>query len=186
VVTISMLWGPILLATVLVFFASFLVWTVLPIHRNDYKPLPDEASVADALRKQDVRPGQYLLPCVGGRRRMKDPDFLRRMQEGPVAFITVIPSGPPRMGKNLTQWFVYLLVISVFVAYLAHRTLAPGTDYLQVFRVTGTAAILAYAGAVVHQGIWGGKPWGNVSRDILDGVIYALLTAAAFSWLWPG
>jgi hypothetical protein len=68
-------------------------------------------------------------------------------QCGPVGFLTVLPSGPPAMGKNLVQWFLYCVVISIFAAYLSGRTLPPGTAFLQVFRVVGFAALLGYYGS---------------------------------------
>ncbi len=184
-VTLSMLWAPILLASVIVFVASFLIWMVLQFHRHDYRALPDEASVAAALRRQGARPGQYVIPCSENPGRMKDPEFLKRMEEGPVGFLILGKPGPVRMRKNLTFWFLFILVVSIFVAYLASRTLPPGTEYLEVFRVAGTTAILAYAAGVIPGGIWLSRPWKTVWKDVLDGVIYGLLTAGTFGWLWP-
>ena len=101
--------------------------------------------------------------------------------------LTVFPSGPPAMPKFLAMWFAYLLIISVVVAYLtAHaHTLAHGTPYRDVFRVAGTSAFLAYGLANLSNGIWKGQPWGNVIKEVVDGLVYALLTAGTFGWLWP-
>jgi hypothetical protein len=33
--------------------------------------------------------------------------------------------------------------------------------------------------------IWFGHSWSRTIKDIVDGVIYALVTAAIFAWLWP-
>ncbi|MFN2387166.1 MAG: hypothetical protein ABR576_12940 [Thermoanaerobaculia bacterium] len=184
-VTIPMLWAPILISTVLVFLASFLLWMVLPFHRRDYRGLPDEASVAEALRRQDAGPGQYHIPWAADRAARKDPEFMRRMKQGPAGFLTLVEPGAPNMAKSLGSWLVYVLVISFFLAYLASRTLPAATDYLQVFRVVGTVAVLAYSGAVIPGAIWFGRPWGNVIRDVMDGVVYGLLTAGTFGWLWP-
>ena len=89
------------------------------------------------------------------------------------------------MGGTLVGWFLFTLVVSFFVAYLAAHTLAPGTHYLQVFRVVGTVALLAYAAGSAPNSIWMGKPWSSTFKDMLDGLIYALLTAGTFGWLWP-
>jgi hypothetical protein len=51
------------------------------------------------------------------------------------------------MGKNMVQWFLYCVVISIVAAYLSSRTLAPATAFLQVFRVVGIAAWLGYDGS---------------------------------------
>ena len=185
VVTIAMLWVPILLSAVLVFVAGSIIWMAMPWHRKDYRGLPDERAVADGLRRQAVEPGQYLIPYCPDRQSMKDPEYVKRMQEGPVAILTVGRPGGPGMGKSLALWFLYVLVVSIFVAYLASRTLAPGTEYIQVFRVAGTTAILAYSAAVIPGGIWFWRPWSSVWKNVIDGVIYGLLTAGTFGWLWP-
>jgi hypothetical protein len=89
------------------------------------------------------------------------------------------------MGKQFVQWIVYCLVISLFVAYVAAATLPAGTVYLKVFQVTGTTALLAYAGGAAAGSIWFGHTWGRTMKDILDGLIHGLLTAGIFGWLWP-
>jgi hypothetical protein len=54
-----------------------------------------------------------------------------------------------------------------------------------VFRVAGTAAFLGYSGAHLPAAIWWGKPLSVALKEILDGLLYALVTAGAFGWLWP-
>ena len=88
------------------------------------------------------------------------------------------------MGKNMALTFVFYLVISAIVAYVASRTLAPGSDYLAVFRVIGTVAWLAYGAAVIQDAIWFGRPWSSVIKSVFDALVYALLTAGVFGWLW--
>lgn len=184
-VTIASLWLPILVSTVLVFIASFLIWSVLPIHKGDFRRLPSEATLLDTLRKQGAEPGLYLFPYAGDRAAMKDPEYVERMRSGPVGLLTLARPGMPSMARNLSQWFVYVLVISIFVAYLASRTVPPGAQYLEVFRVAGTVAVLAYSAAAVPAAIWFWRPWKVVAKDVLDGVVYGLLTAGVFGWLWP-
>jgi len=183
-VTIGMLWIPILIATVLVFVASNIVWMVLPHHKSDTRRLPDEAATLAALSGQNLRPGFYRFPWSISMAEMKHPAFLEKLK-GPVGFLTILPSGPFPMGKAMGAWVAHVLVVGVFVAYVAGRTLGPETPYLQVFRIAGTVAMLAYAGAHVPNGIWWGKPWKNVAVDVLDGMIYGLLTAGAFAGFWP-
>ena len=89
------------------------------------------------------------------------------------------------MGKHLALWFAMCVVVSVFVAYLSSRTLGAGEDYLAVFRVAGTAALLGYAGAHASDSIWKGQSWSNTCKHIFDGLMYALVTAGFFGWLWP-
>ena len=184
-VTIASLWMPILVATVLVFLASFVIHMVLPIHRNDLNKLPDEPGIMAALGKYSLPPGDYIMPHGGGREAMKDPAFIEKMKQGPIAFMTVMPSGPPRMGAQLALWFVYCLVIGVFAAYLTGRTVAAGASYMVVFRIAATVAFLGYAGALWQQAIWFRRNVTATLKSTIDGLVYGLLTGGAFGWLWP-
>lgn len=184
-VSISALWLPILLSAILVFVASSIMHMALKYHQTDFGPLPDEGAARAALGKQELRPGQYVVPYARGMKEMQQPDMVRKLEEGPVAFLTVMPKGRVRMGKNLALWFLFSVGVSVFVAYLTGRTLSPGTEYLQVFRVAGTAAWLGYSGATVWAGIWKAVPWPSVGKDVFDGLVYALLTAGSFGACWP-
>lgn len=184
-VTLVSLWLPIILSAVIVFLASFIVWNVLRYHRSDFKGMPGEAALLDAMRRQGLKPGQYYFPYAAERKQMRSPEMLKKFEEGPVGFLAVLPPGAPKVGGKLGFWFLYLLVLSTFVAYLAGRTLSPGTAYLAVFRVAGTAAILGYAGALVPNSIWWGRGWSTTLKEIVDSVVYGLLTAGVFGWLWP-
>ena len=182
-VLISSLWVPIVVSTVIVFIASFVAWMVLPHHRSDWSKLPDEDGVRAALRGVD--PGQYSMPHAATSDEWKSQEWIDKAKEGPNAFLIVTPSGPPRMGKSLALWFVYCLVISIFVAYLTGRTMAPGSHYLGVFRVAGVTAFLAYSAAHVSGAIWFGHKWSRTIKDVIDGLVYGLLTAGVFGSLWP-
>jgi hypothetical protein len=89
------------------------------------------------------------------------------------------------MPKFLVQWFVYCLLIGFFVAYLAAHTVCFGAKYPAVFRVVGTAAFLAYGLGHVSDGIWEGQTWSMTIKEVIDGLVYGLLTAGTFGWLWP-
>ena len=89
------------------------------------------------------------------------------------------------MGAALGKWFGFCVVVSIFAAYVASRTLAPGTEYLRVFQVAGTVAFVSYGVGAVPAAIWYGKPWSATLKDLADGLIYGLLTAGTFGWLWP-
>lgn len=184
-VEITTLWLPILLSSVAVFFASFVLHMVLPLHRKDYGPVPGEDGVRAAMRQASIPPGNYSIPCPGSPKAMSAPETVAKYTEGPVALVTVFPNGPPAMGKSLLQWFVFTLVIGVFVAYLVGRTMDPGAGYRAVFRLAATVAFLGYVAAEPVNSIWRGQSWGNTFRAGVDGLVYALLTGGFFGWLWP-
>ena len=62
-IPLTALWLPILLSTVIVFFASFIMHMVLAYHKSDYRKLPDEDRVPFALRRARVTRGPaYFFP----------------------------------------------------------------------------------------------------------------------------
>lgn len=185
-VPVLSLWLPILVAAVLVFVASSIIHMVLKYHWSDWAPVPEEEAVMAELRRVGLQPGNYSLPHAGSMEAMKEEAFVEKRKKGPVALITVVPSGTGGMGKQLALWFVYSIVVGIFAAYIAGRALGPGADYLQVFRFTGSAAFLAYAVGGWQESIWWGRKWSNTLKNTIDGLIYALVTAGAFGWLWPG
>lgn len=178
---------PIIVAAILVFIASSVIHMFLPYHRNDFGQVPREDEVMDALRRVDIPPGDYVIPYAGGDPEvMKSEEFRAKAERGPVAFLTVLPKGDPTaMGAQLTQWFLFCLLVSVFAAYIAGRALAPGAEYLRVFQLTGAAAFTGYALALFQGSIWYGRGWSTTLKNVFDGFVYALLTAGAFGWLWP-
>lgn len=178
------LWLPILVATVGVFFASFVLWAATPWHKPDINPVPDHDAAERAIAGLGLRPGHYMLPCTHDPKEMKSPEFTERYKRGPWLTINVFP-GRPNMGKNLGLSFFVALVISCGVGYLAASVLLPGTDGLKVFQVATTAGVLAYTFGGITNGIWFAKPAGWVVRDIIDAAIYAVITGAAFALLWP-
>jgi len=185
-VPVLSLWLPILLSAVAVFIVSSIIHMVLPFHRSDYKPVPNEDAAIEALRPLSIPPGDYFLPHAGSPEGMKDPAFLEKMEKGPVIHMTVLsPSTTMNMGPQLAMWFVYSLIVSLFAAYLTGRALTRGADYLMVFRFAGTTAFSAYSLALMQNSIWYGRSWSTTLKSMLDGLIYGCMTAGVFGWLWP-
>jgi len=179
------LWLPVLVSAGVVWIASAILHMVLPHHKSDFKGLPDEGAAADALRKQKIAPGQYVIPHCNDMKQMKDPEMIKKYEAGPVAIVTVLPSGPPAMGKALALWLVYNVLVSFVVAYVARHTLAPGADGMLVMRMTSTVTFAAYALGGFADSIWMGRPWGHTAKNVIDGLIYGLLTGLTFMLLWP-
>ena len=182
---LTALWLPILLSAVLVFVASSVIHMASPWHKSDYPKMPNEDQVMDALRPLAIPPGDYMVPRPQGMADMKSPEFAAKMQEGPVFVATVMPNGPMSMGRNMTMWFLYILVVSVFAGYVSGRALGQGSPYLSVFRFAGVTAFSAYSLALWQMSIWYRRAWTTTIKATVDGLIYALLTAGTFGWLWP-
>jgi hypothetical protein len=184
-VSLTTLWLPIVLAAVAVFIASSIIHMALKYHNSEYQQLPDEGAVLGSMRTAKVSPGFYAFPYAGSMKEMGTPEMTEKYTQGPVGTAKINPSGPPAMGKHLVQWFAYCIVVGIFAGYLASRTLAPGSHYLQVFRVVGCSSFMAYSFAHFSDAVWNMKPWGMTLKHAFDGLVYGLLTAGVFGWLWP-
>jgi hypothetical protein len=182
---LSQLWLPILLSTVAVFIASSVIHMVVPIHKSDYKGVPEEGRLLDGLRPLNLQPGEYYFPWCADMKEMKKPEFMQKRLQGPVGVLTVMPAGPPSMSKNLVQWILFTLVIAVFTAYIGYHALPGEQPFASVLRVTGTVAMLAFAPAYVHSAIWKGLSWSTALKFVFDGIVYGLVMGAIFAWLWP-
>lgn len=184
-VSFTHLWLPILLSGVFVFIASSIMHMALKFwHQPDYHGLPNEAEVGNAIRKGNAAPGMYLMPYCKTE-DMRKPEALQKFQNGPVGFLILRHPGKPDMRKSLALWFFFCVIVALFAGYIASRTLTIGTAPLQVFRIVSTSAFMGFAFGSLPMGIWWGQPWRAVTKDVIDGLIYAAITGVVFLWLWP-
>ena len=184
-VSLMSLWIPIVLSAVIVFVASSVMHMVLGYHKNDMREVPNEDQAMDALRPLKIPPGDYFIPHAGSMKAMKDPVFIDKMKKGPVVNFTVYPNEAPSMGPSLVLWFLYSVLVSVIAAYVAGHALGRGAHYLGVFRFIGCVSFSGYALAHLQNSIWYKRNWGTTLKYIFDGLVYGLLTAGTFGWLWP-
>jgi hypothetical protein len=183
-VSFAHLWLPILVSAVAVFIASSLIHMFLPYHRSDYRPIPSEDAVMEALRKFNIPRGDYLAPRPGSPEHMKSAEYQEKRKKGPVFMMTVM-SGEFSMGKIFGQWFLYLLVVGALAGCLAAHTLPPGAPFEHVFHIVGIVAFASYGMALWQLSIWYQRSWATTLKSNFDALIYAALTGAIFAWLWP-
>jgi hypothetical protein len=176
---------PIALSAVFVFIASSIIHMATPWHKNDLKKLPNEEAALNALRALNVPPGNYGYPRPDSMKDMQSPAFQAKAKAGPVGFMTVKAGWNFSMAGTLVQWFIYSLIVSLFAGYIAGVAFGPGTAYLDIMQVAGTVAFVGYAMAQAHESIWWGRNWGWTIRNMIDGLLYGLLTGGTFGWLWP-
>ncbi|MEQ8770792.1 MAG: hypothetical protein RIB60_09830 [Phycisphaerales bacterium] len=178
------LWLPIIVAAVLLQIASTLLWAVLPWHKPDIQPLPDQAAFDAAVKPLGLKPGFYLAPCTHDGAEYKSEAFQKRYSEGPWMSLNVYPS-KPNMGKNMALTFLVFLVACGVIGWVLSEALPAGTEYLRVFRVATACGVLAFVFGGLPNDIWFGKPTRWCVTGLIDAVIYALLAAGAFAAFWP-
>jgi len=179
------LWLPCVVSAIAVFIASAVAHMVLKHHKADYRGLPNEDAFAEPMGKMGLTPGIYMHPYCPDPGKMKEPAVQARYVKGPVALISVLPSGAPNMGKHLGLWFGFCLFVSFLVAYIARHTLPLETPPLKIWQITGAVAFAGYALGDLQDMIWKGQPVGNTVRGMIDAAIYAVLTGLVFRLLWP-
>jgi len=178
---LSELWAPILLSAVFVWLASAIMHMVLPHHKGEFGGLPDEEKFVSAM--EGVPPGQYMFPW-GDFAYMKSPEYVEKAKRGPNGTLYILP-GPFNMGRNLVLTLLQYVVVGIFIAYVLWNAFGPGNHrYLDLFQVAGAAAFLCYGLGWMPHMIWYGEKgfWANM----FDGIVYSLITAGTFAWLWPG
>jgi len=180
---ISTLWLPILLSAVFVFIVSSVIHMFLGYHASDFQQVPNEDSAMDTLRQMNIPPGFYALPKASGMKEFRTEEFQAKMKKGPVMFIAARTAGGG-MGKSLAQWFIYSIVIGIFSAYLGVHAVGPDAHYLDVFRFVGCAAFMGYGFALFQDAIWMSRGWRATWLGVFDALVYALVTAGTFGWLW--
>ncbi|MFT6042410.1 MAG: hypothetical protein ACI9C2_002591 [Gammaproteobacteria bacterium] len=173
-------WMPILLSAVAIFIASSVLHMVIPMHASDHKILPGEDDLLNSMRGKDIPQGNYMFPYVKSMKDMGNDEMIEKYQQGPVGFMTILPSGTPAVGKSLMQWFVYTILVSIFIAYVLSFSLAAEVDYMDVFRISGTIAFMTYGLNEVTSSIWKGQSWWVTFKFGIDGLVYALVTAGVF------
>ena len=182
---LDMLWIPILLSAIAVFIASSIIHMATPWHKSDFGKLPNEDAVMDALRPLAIPPGDYCTPRPNDGKDMRSPEFIAKMNKGPVMMLTMMPNAMMNMGQALIQWFVYCVIVGVFAAYIGGRALPVGADHARVMQFVAVTAFIGYALALSQSSIWYKRAWMATFKSSVDGLIYALLTGAIFAWLWP-
>ena len=183
---LSALWLPILVSAVAVFVVSSIIHMTPLWHKTDYPRFANEDRVLDALRPIGLPPGDYMMPRPASSAEMRSPEFKEKMKRGPAVMMTVFPPWTGSMASNLSQWFVYCIIVSVFAAYIGGSAVPPGAPtFAAICRYVGVTAFAGYTLALWQMSIWYRRAWSMTLKSTLDGVIYALVTCAVFTWMWP-
>jgi hypothetical protein len=183
---LSALWLPILVSAVAVFVVSSIIHMTPLWHKTDYPRYPQEDRVMDALRPLGLPPGDYFMPRPANTAEMRSPAFQEKMKRGPNVLMTIMPPWSGSMVSNLSQWLVYCVVVSVFAAFIAGSAIPPGSPpFSAVCRFAGITAFLGYTLALWQMSIWYRRSWTMTFKATADGIIFALLTCAVFTWMWP-
>jgi hypothetical protein len=185
------LWLPILLSAAAVWIVSTIFGMPFLHHKNDWIGLPaaEEDAFMGFLRTSGIKPGNYLFPDFRTRAAMESEKVKKALEQGPVGHLSLWRP-PLTMGGKLAATFIVFLVVSTLIAYQASVVLPKAAEFAppttpKVFRVVGTAGILAYCFSFIPSAIWFGAPKRTIALGIIDGIVFGVITGAIFAWRWP-
>lgn len=180
---LAQLWLPIVVSAVLVFVVSAITHMLVPFRKTEWGHLPKEGALQEALR--GAKPGLYGFPMPAEGFERGQAAAMQRWAEGPSGWLSLVPAGPVNMGRNLGLSLLVNLFVSAFVAYIAAHALGVAPHYRTVFRLVGGIGFLAYAVGTVYEAIWYWRPWKSLAYNTVDALLYGLVMAGSFGWLWP-
>lgn len=185
------LWLPILVCSVVLFICSFLVWAVLPHHKDDWAKLPNEDGVREYLKGQNLPTGAYLFPKMG--KECHSPEGQAKWKAAPAGELRIWKDAS--MAKNMIGTYIVFLIASLLTAYVAwhihsgftgHNVASPmHGEFADRFQIVGTIGILTYCFSFIPNMIWFQAGKRAMINCIIDGLLYGIVTGATFSWLWP-
>jgi hypothetical protein len=184
---LTALWLPILVSGVAVWFASALFWMAIGHHNKDVDAIPNEQEFIETIRRFGLKPGNYGYPDFQKCKSLPKEErakFYKDWDKNPSGLLRVW--APANMGVNMFLTFFFCLVTSAVIAYLGWAALKhSGEPFAHVMQILGTAGILAYCFASFPNDIWFQKSKRAMLTNLIDGLVFGLLTGAIFAWLWP-
>ncbi len=183
------LWLPILLSGVAVWVASALAWMAIGHHRKDRDPIPGgkEREFMDTIKRLNIPPGNYGFPDFCQHHDLPPKERKEAMKAlyntRPMGMLRVW--GEVNMGVNMFLTFLFYLITSMVIAFLAAGALPHGASFATVFHLCSLAGILAYCFATFPGDLWYQLKHRAMLMCWIDGIIFGLITGLIFAWLWP-
>lgn len=106
---------------------GFVFWTVLPFQKSHLLTLPEEDSIAAAVRDSGAEPGVYVYPGPDGMDPKNEAAFSaweKKHVQGPVMHIFVAgdgiePMAPSIYGQGMAHFFVSSLIAGCLLAVVS-------------------------------------------------------------------
>ncbi len=181
---LTQLWLPILVSGVVVWIASFVFWMAIGHHNKDVQAIPGEKEFKETINRLNIQPGNYGFPDFHSCKGMSKEEKMKLYDSRPMGLLRVW--APVNMGVNMLLTFLFYLITSTVIGYLGWAALPHTHDaFGHVMQVLGTAGILAYCFASFPNDLWFQKSKRSMLMNLIDGVVFGLITGAIFAWLWP-
>ena len=181
------LWLPIIMNSVVLFFASFAAWVLLPHHFKDKRQLSNEVQVMNMIRDLNIPPGNYMFPYSATKQEQGSELYRDKYTKGPRGCLDVYAM--PNMPRNMLHTIAFFFVTSAVIGYITYVASPPGvmprgadSPFWHVFRLAGTIGILTHASSGYLNSIWFKRAR---LTDFIDGIVFGLILGLIFALLWP-
>ena len=176
------LWLPILITTIVLWISSTVAWMVMPHHFGDRRKIDCEDELMQFVEQQNIAAGNYMFPYPEKASDMNKPEHMQRYAKGPRGTLNVYNAVPMPVNVGLTVlYFAVTVSIIAYITHVACQTADNSTDFMRVFRISGTIGMLTYASNNVLNRIWFRQ---RVWTDMVDGIVYGFLLGIIFASLW--
>jgi hypothetical protein len=154
------------------FMASFVTHTVLPIGEMGVKNLPNEDTVVAAMKQSISEPGFYFFPGMdmsGGMSKEEEQAWQAKYEAGPIGILIYHPVGQPAF--SLSQMINELLadIIASFLALLIIGQIS--SSYFKRVAMLALFGVIAWLAISVSYWNWYGFPGSYAIGEGLDQVI---------------
>lgn len=179
--SVADLWLPILLAGLATHVWSTLAWTVLPHHKPEIKGLGDkEDELLSWVEGADLEPGKYLFPFTADTKEASSEEFKQKQLR--CRGHLVLWEKPVSMPVAILKTLCFFLIAAYMIGFVVSLSMHFYTDQMSVFRFVFALGVLTHCFAKFPHLFWFPEKY---VMSLLDGIIYALITAAIFALLWP-
>ncbi len=175
------LWLPILVSGGALFFTSYVLRMILPLHTQDRTQLNEEREFIEFLVSQKIQPGNYAFPHPATNNPLGESNFDKRFSIGPRGLIDVYDF--PNVGVNLFLTLLYFVITTALIAFACSEAFwgwdPSAITFWRIFRVISLISLMTHTSALIMHGIWFRR---HLIADCTDGLIYGAITGFIFAW----
>lgn len=169
-----------LVGGVILFLWGFLAWSVLMIHKDTLKNIPNEDIVMSALGGVIHEKGVYVFPgfpqenasTTEEEKAAAMSSWEQKYRRGPTGQVIYDPKGSdPIMMSQMITGLLLTILGSMLVAWFLQRSTAANASYLARVSFCGMFGIFLALGVHLVNWNWMGYPFNYTTSIIVDNVV---------------
>lgn len=156
-----------ILGGLIAFIWTNISWMALPWHQSTISAIPNEAPVAESLKKNIPSSGLYILPWSTEKSKEAHEAVNKKMEKGPYGFMVIHPNG---FKNSMSNMMIFGLLSNILIAFILTYLLTKtkGLSYLQKVGFIKLAAVAGALVIIVPNLIWWQFPLAYSLVTIID------------------